>query len=89
MVLIKGKKMADLQGFDGGRSPNEPSRSDGNLLKESNPVFAWQKRTAKRKKICWKILFAVQIFAFCKDYEHGLDKRQKNGRPTRIRTSTK
>ena len=68
--------MADLQGFDGGRSPNEPEQSEGNLQTVSNPVFC-KKRPAKRKNSGGETEFTQTEFAFCKDYSRTLEKKQK------------
>ena len=85
--------MADLQGFDGGRSPNEREHrrpqgreAQGNLQQVSNPVFA-KAKTPQQKE---KLLTGKSKFAKVRScFLQGLRTGQKNGRPTRIRTSTK
>ena len=79
MVLIKGKKMADLQGFDGGRSPNEPERSEGNLPSVSNSVFVRSRKTQEKEKILTgKLHLPKSGFAFYKNYSRTLpQKKQK------------
>ena len=61
--------MADLQGFDGERSSNEPERSEGNLNSVSNPVFSNAKNdTQKEKILTGKLYLPKSGFTFCKDY---------------------
>ena len=73
-------KMADLQGFDGGRSPNEPERSDGNLQIVSNPVFAAKRKNdaQKEKTPAGKQRLPGRSLLFARiTHEHIRTKRQK------------
>ena len=55
----------------------EPERSEGNPVKESNPIFCLTKNIGKKKKQQRANKFAKQLLAFCRDYELNAVKKAK------------